>query len=84
MNRQELKNRLQVSAVHPRSFHIGDDWSSETDIWCLIETGYSFEICYVERGKKVAVLKSFADESTACEAYYGHIMSIQHEYPNAS
>ena len=76
----ELRGRLVSSGFHPASYHVGDNWSVQPDTVCLIDTGYAFEICYVERGQKAQVLSYFTEEAEACEAYFKHVASNQARY----
>lgn len=76
----ELRSRLAESGFHPASYHVGDNWSGQADAVCLINSGYAFEICYVERGQKSQVLSYFTDEAEACEAYFKHVSSNQAGY----
>jgi len=54
MNMVQLRNRPETNGFGPATFHIGDGWSGRSDVMCLGDVGYGFEIFYVDRGAKVS------------------------------
>lgn len=71
MNIIELKKRLQTRNVREDMYCLDGGFQSEA--YCLAQSGQNWEVYYSERGQK-SNLKTFYNESSACEYFYNLIM----------
>jgi hypothetical protein len=69
MNMQELSDYLRRECYQPGFYHVGSDWESCGDTFCIDRVGDRFEVFYVERGQRGAAIRSCDTEAAACEAF---------------
>lgn len=66
MNLQELRRYLQNKRVHPDAVSIGTGLPHETEKYCIVKEGATWEVYYSERGAKTSLTR-FDSEEKACE-----------------
>jgi hypothetical protein len=70
----ELADYLRDECYQPSAYHLGPDWSSCGDTYCLERTPVGFEAFYVERGQRSEPFWIEPSEAAACACFLALIV----------
>jgi len=79
MNTRELSQRLLAEGCNPTLSAIGSRGIA-SDAFCLTFTGTQWQVYYTERGNDDPPIYASGSEAQACEFFFEHIMSMDHDH----